>query len=814
MKKLLALTLSLLLVFAAIPMTMASADTMTATHVYTMDVGSRIAGGNTRYHWGAGYADIGGDHGYVFRLETKSDAYSYFALPANWSTDYGKVTKISFELGGATKGTLYSPAVCLATAKDSNYKYSGTAIRGLWKNVEFKAGSWTTVEIDVSDKDTFIIDGTEARYMCLGAQKSLGVQNSSDSAKGWMYIDNVTLTYEYEADLPEYDVTIDGEVVDTVMETKTFTVPTPAEGYHYSDGVVDYFGGEEITVTAPVALVSVINTYDVTIEGTVADTVAHGGIFTVPAPATGYQYSDGANLYDGGEEITVTGPVELTTVVATTKDVYTMDEGSRLPEAKSYVYLAGVTVDRNAEYIEVNGNYKLALKAQMDKCAYIKLPSDWASKPYYKPTKITFTVSKSLGSLAFKNLKLASAIENNYVPSGETHDVITSTSYVNPTTYSIDITEDMYDCFYISGQLYATSEWSETNPSYVYYDNVTIDYEYDFDYVEPTYYDVTIDGEVVTTVVEGDTFTLPALEAGKYYVGGYEAGQEFTVTEALAFETATYTYEVKVDGEVVDTLAYGETYTLPALEDGKYYVGGYNAGDVFTVTEALAFETATYTFDITIDGTVVATVAYGETFTLPAVAEGMQYVDGYVAGQEFTVTEALTFATEKIPEIAGETTTVVSTDAAASIRLNEKNGIRFYTEINVDAFNALVEGKEYEIGTLIGPKDLVGDYLTVEDEVAQNAVKVVYDMENGLYEEDEFKGVVGSMVNIKESNIARDFVARAYVLVDGVYYYSESQSVRSLAYVANEFVKDTDNFAKLDTVTKALVEAWASKFNG
>jgi len=35
-----------------------------------------------------------------------------------------------------------------------------------------------------------------------------------------------------------------------------------------------------------------------------------------------------------------------------------MDEGSRLPEAKSYAYLAGVTVDRNAEYIEVNGNYE------------------------------------------------------------------------------------------------------------------------------------------------------------------------------------------------------------------------------------------------------------------------------------------------------------------------------------------------------------------------------------------------------------------------------------------------------------------------
>ncbi|MBQ5591254.1 MAG: hypothetical protein IIU65_06205, partial [Clostridia bacterium] len=65
-----------------------------------------------------------------------------------------------------------------------------------------------------------------------------------------------------------------------------------------------------------------------------------------------------------------------------------------------------------------------------------------------------------------------------------------------------------------------------------------------------------------------------------------------------------------------------------------------------------------------------------------------------------------------------------------------------------------------------------------------------------------------------ETNIARNFVARAYVLVDGVYYYSATQSVRSLAYVANKFVNDTEKFEALDTDIKALVEAWASKFNG
>ncbi|MBQ5590973.1 MAG: hypothetical protein IIU65_04770, partial [Clostridia bacterium] len=81
-------------------------------------------------------------------------------------------------------------------------------------------------------------------------------------------------------------------------------------------------------------------------------------------------------------------------------------------------------------------------------------------------------------------------------------------------------------------------------------------------------------------------------------------------------------------------------------------------------------------------------------------------------------------------------------------------------------------------------------------------------------EEDGFKGIVGSMVKIKETNIARNFVARAYVLVDGVYYYSETQSVRSLAYVADAFMNDTEEFEAVDADIKALVEAWASKLNG
>ena len=89
-------------------------------------------------------------------------------------------------------------------------------------------------------------------------------------------------------------------------------------------------------------------------------------------------------------------------------------------------------------------------------------------------------------------------------------------------------------------------------------------------------------------------------------------------------------------------------------------------------------------------------------------------------------------------------------------------------------------------------------------------VKVDYDhINNKLWSGNQ---IVGSIVNIKEKNWARDFVARAYVLVDGVYYYSDVQSVRSLAYVADAYIADTNAetpFDALDADTKALVEKWA-----
>jgi len=163
-------------------------------------------------------------------------------------------------------------------------------------------------------------------------------------------------------------------------------------------------------------------------------------------------------------------------------------------------------------------------------------------------------------------------------------------------------------------------------------------------------------------------------------------------------------------------------------------------------------------------------------------------------------------------ETDGEITSALTTQSTASIRLGEVNGMRFYTAVDEAALAGLIDGKEYEIGTIIAPKDKVGEYLTIEDNVA----KVVYDYAKfGLYD-GEF--IVGSIVNLKESNsynaltgnLARDFVARAYVYVDGVYYYSTSTCVRNIAQIADSYINTSGSgYEELDADIKEMVDRWA-----
>lgn len=164
----------------------------------------------------------------------------------------------------------------------------------------------------------------------------------------------------------------------------------------------------------------------------------------------------------------------------------------------------------------------------------------------------------------------------------------------------------------------------------------------------------------------------------------------------------------------------------------------------------------------------------------------------------------------------------IQMQSGASIRLNNKNGIRFYTTVDTEKIALLkADGATVEMGTIIAPADLLdGEELTLETDSDKMRV-VLYDSEN-YFVKDDFKGIVGSIVSIKESttlnpnggNIARDFIGRGYLKVtkDGETFISyadyNSSYARSLATIANALKNDSTQQA-LYNAYKSIIDRWA-----
>ena len=158
-----------------------------------------------------------------------------------------------------------------------------------------------------------------------------------------------------------------------------------------------------------------------------------------------------------------------------------------------------------------------------------------------------------------------------------------------------------------------------------------------------------------------------------------------------------------------------------------------------------------------------------------------------------------------------EPTPPVTMKSGAAIRLNEQNGIRFYTTVDTAKLEALkaVEGNVVELGTLIAPADLVTGELT-HSIGADNYVDVPY--KNDTYFEDTT--FVGSIVGIKPGNIGRKFIGRGYIKVtngetETYYYATQNDNERSLKSVAASYQGTDDYNSKTDEV-KELVDTWAS----
>lgn len=121
---------------------------------------------------------------------------------------------------------------------------------------------------------------------------------------------------------------------------------------------------------------------------------------------------------------------------------------------------------------------------------------------------------------------------------------------------------------------------------------------------------------------------------------------------------------------------------------------------------------------------------------------------------------------------------------AAQIRTQAPSGVRFMAKVNKDQYDKL--GANAKMGMLVAPANLIpeGEELELDTVLKNNAPianieKIVWG-EDSTTTEYTFKAVI---TNIYESNLNRDFVARAYITLDGDTIYTDSVT-RSPVYVA------------------------------
>lgn len=163
----------------------------------------------------------------------------------------------------------------------------------------------------------------------------------------------------------------------------------------------------------------------------------------------------------------------------------------------------------------------------------------------------------------------------------------------------------------------------------------------------------------------------------------------------------------------------------------------------------------------------------------------------------------------------------ITTNETASIRLSAANpGLRFKSVISTADLKTLMNKYAHvKVGTLIAPKDYNLDLSTVLDDknmvAGVNYINVEADIANPIGNDRNIHVFAGSITNLKENNIARDFAAVGYIAysADGenwTYVYSEVTAVRSAAEVAYLAIESGD-YAD-DAAALRYLNAYAAKY--
>lgn len=222
-------------------------------------------------------------------------------------------------------------------------------------------------------------------------------------------------------------------------------------------------------------------------------------------------------------------------------------------------------------------------------------------------------------------------------------------------------------------------------------------------------------------------------------------------------------------------------------------------------------------YKVTIDGTEVAYSGTEFTFPVSTATNFIAYTDGtnyYDANAKISVTSNKAFTT-----VALGTFKMLE---GASVRLGNVSGIRFYTSIDKDKINSIRSMGTIQLGTLIAPLDFLTGARLEFGLDTDKYVDVEYNAPS-FYTEARtgFEGLVGSLINIRDKNITREFVGRGYAVVTvgsitkviyADYYNNDiANNARSIAYIANAFQKTSD-YETISSDLKSLIDKWAAEY--
>lgn len=146
-------------------------------------------------------------------------------------------------------------------------------------------------------------------------------------------------------------------------------------------------------------------------------------------------------------------------------------------------------------------------------------------------------------------------------------------------------------------------------------------------------------------------------------------------------------------------------------------------------------------------------------------------------------------------------TTKPETQSIASARISASSGLRFKTSVDKSYIKMLqgVEGNTVEVGTLIAPTDMLsGRALThAIGTDGVNYIDVKANVNKPFASNNGVNTYAGSITNIKNENLGREFTAVGYIKVTNganvTYYYSDTSAARTISDVATAAIADVSS---------------------